>query len=337
MNCAKKSIGFLMVIVAGASLATAQDTAGWLARETAKDYRELARFPDHSRALKKGEGDPIKAKRLPTRQTLPGPDGAEPVLAVWASKVSYEKGQPVDLFASVENRGKARPAAEVTAEIVDASGAIVARAVYQDDGRAPDQKAGDGVYSARLVPDKSLEPELAASYMVRARARLLDGDLREAVGGFLLSNPSARLTGRYRDAIVDGNLVISAEVEVSEAGRFHLAGTLASSAGEPIGWAQAAAHLEPGRQWIDLSYYGLIFHDRQAAGPFRLETVALSTTTSMPNALNDLVENAHVTRSYRLGRMRREPFAQPQLLETAKRLEADALRAERERLAPERQ
>ena len=81
----------------------------------------------------------------------------------------------------------------------------------------------------------------------------------------------------------DGNLVIAAEVEVTERGRFHLAGTLYSMAGEPIGYAQAAAELEPGRQWIELSYYGLMFHDRQAAGPYRLGTLALATTGRMPS------------------------------------------------------
>ncbi len=50
----------------------------------------------------------------------------------------------------------------------------------------------------------------------------------------------------------------------------------------------------------------------------------------MPNALNDLVEDAYVTRPYRLQQMRSEAFERPQLLEAASRLEADAQRAERE-------
>jgi hypothetical protein len=164
--------------------------------------------------------------------------------------------------------------------------------------------------------------------MVRATARLLDGDLRQSAGGFLYSNPSARLTGRYRDAVRNGNLVVSAEVEVKESGRFHLSGTLYSLTGEPIGTAQAASHLEPGRQWIRLSFYGLMFHDRKVTGPYRLGTVALSTSSRMPNALNDLVENAHVTRAYRLGAMTAVPFAEPKLMESADRLEAEAVRSQ---------
>jgi hypothetical protein len=330
---AKKKIAIAMVMLAaplGIRPAAAQVEPGKLARDTAKDYREAARYPASSHALKKGEADPIQEKRIPTRQTRRGPDDAEPAISVWAAKVSFEKGQPVDLYATLETRGKTvRSPAEVTGEIVDAAGGVSALVAYRDDGQGADRKAGDGVYSARWTPT-GIESAPAASYMVRVRARLANGDLREAAGGFLYSDPAAHLTGHYRDSLRDGNLVIAAEVDVAESGRFHLAGTLYTLAGEPIGFAQAAANLEPGRHWIELSYYGLIFHDRQAAGPYRLGTLALSTTTRMPNALNDVVADAWVTRPYRVEQMRSASFERPQLLESARRLELDADRAERE-------
>ena len=330
-------IAMLAVVALGVQPAAAQVEAGKLARETAKEYRQLARYPESSRVLTPGEADPVREKRQPTRQSRRGTDANDPTLSVWASKVSYEKGQPVDLFASLEDRGKPVPASDViTGEIADASGAI-AQVTYLDDGQGADLRANDGVYSARLMLSEGLELEPAASFMVRVRTRLADGDPLEAAGGFLYSDPAARLTGRYRDFLRDGNLVLAAEVEVRERSRFHLAGTLHSPAGEAIGYAQAAAELEPGRRWIELSFYGLMFHDRQAAGPYRLGSLALATTSGMPNALNDLVENAHVTRPYRLQQMRSVPFERPQLLEAAKRLEIDAERAEREARGPQEQ
>jgi len=337
---AKKKIAIAMVMLAAPALggrpAAAQVEAGQLARETAKEYREQARYPESSRALKKGEEDPIRAKRMPTRQTRRGPDGAEPALSVWSAKLSFEKGQAVDLYATLENRGKAVAPADLAGEIVDENGGIVALVAYRDDGQGPDQKAGDRVYSARWKPE-GLEAPQAASYMVRVKARLADGDLRQAAGGFLYSDPAAHLTGRYRDFLRDGDLVIAAEVEVTEAGRFHLAGTLQSASGEPIGFAQNALGLEPGRHWIELAYYGLMFHDRQATGPYKLGSLALSTTTRMPNALNDLVEDAWVTRPYRVQQMRAVSFERPELVEAARRLEVDAERAEREAREPRKQ
>ena len=300
---------------------------GALALETAREYREQARYPESSRALKVGEEDPVRVKRTPTKQSRRGPEGAGPELAVWASAVSVEVGKPIDLFAEILAGGKPSLPLEMTAEIAGPAGEIVAHVTYRDDGRTPDLRAADGVWSTRLIMPAGLEPDGAAAYMVRATARLLDGDLRQAAGGFLYSNPSARLTGRYRDAVRDGNLVISAEVEVKEAGRFHLSGTLYSRAGDPFGTAQAAANLEPGKHWISLSFYGLMFHERQAAGPYRLGSLALATTGRMPNALNDLVVNAHVTKGYELDAMTAAPFAEPKLLESAALLEAEAARS----------
>lgn len=301
---------------------------GQLALETAREYREQARYPESSRALKVGEADPVLVKRTPTKQSRRGPEGAGPELSVWASAVSVEVGKPIDLFAELLTGEKPGLPLEMTAEIAGPAGEIVAQVAYRDDGRTPDRRANDGIWSARLRMPAGLEPDGAVPYMVRATARLLDGDLRQAAGGFLYSNPSARLTGRYRDAVRNGNLVISAEVEVKEIGRFHLSGTLYSLRGEPIGTAQAAANLEPGRHWIKLSFYGLMFHDRKVAGPYRLGTLALATAGRMPNALNDLVENAYVTKGYKLGVMTALPFAEPKLLESAARLEADAVRSQ---------
>ena len=328
-NLKRPFVASLALCALAALPAAAQELPkpGALALETARAYREQARYPESSRVIKVGEADPVRVKRTPTKQSRRGPDGAGPELSVWASAVSVEVGKPIDLFAELLADRPVLPL-EMTAEIAGSAGEIVAQVAYRDDGRAPDRRANDGIWSARLKMPVGLEPDGAAPYMVRATARLLDGDLRQAAGGFLYSNPSARLTGRYRDAVQSGNLVISAEVEVREAGRFHLSGTLYSLAGDPIGTAQAAAHLEPGRQWIKLSFYGLMFHDRQVAGPYRLGSVALATTGRMPNALNDLVVNAHVTRSYKLGVMTAAPFAEPKLLESAARLEAEAVRSQ---------
>ncbi len=332
---AKKTLGIMMMTIVAAAGSLAAQEAGQLARETAKEYLEQARYPESSRVLKRGEGDPIRAKRQVNRVSRRGPDSAEPTLSVWAAKVSFEKGQPVDLFATMETQGKALTGgagmagvAAVTGEIVDESGSILTEIAYRDDGH--------GLWSARLSPE-GLGGALAASYLVRVKARLANGDLREAAGGFLYSDPAAHLTGRYRDFVRDGDLVIAAEVEVTEAGRFHLAGTLYTKSGEPLGTAQAAAQLEPGRRWIELPFYGLMFHDRAAAGPYKLGTLALATTNRMPNALNDLVTDAYVTRPYRVQQMRSTSFERPALIEAAKRLELDSERAQREARKPEQQ
>lgn len=289
--------------------------------ETAASYREQARYPRHSWALEQGQADPVRAERLPSRLSARGPQGEEPVLTVWAGQVSYEAGEPVALYATLTAAGAAQ-AADLRAEIVSEGGEIVATALYRDDGEGADQHRGDGIYSAQVsgLP----EPALAAPYLVRVEAQLADGSLRHAAGGFLLSHPWAHLTGRFRDSLRDGSVVVSAQVEVEQAGRFHLVGTLHTPQGDPVGVAQTAVELEAGRHWLDLEFYGLMFHDRGVAGPYVLGAVTLTTAAGMPNALTQPLERAYVTRPYRLDQLRRAPFGEPGLTRAAERLEAEA-------------
>ena len=329
------ALGALLLLPAAAppALAQAVDLGGEpepLAARAAASYRHAARYPDHARPVAPGAPDPVRAERTPSPQSRAGAGPDAPVVTVWAGQVSYEHPKPVDLYATVEGPGKgagapgARLDASFSGEVVTAGGELIGTLTWRDDGEGADRRAGDGVHSALFSLPADVDPGLATSYGVRVTAVTAEGEALTVLGGFLYADPDAHLTGRFRDSVRGGSLVIEAEVEVEAAGRFHLAGTLADTKGSPVGWAQAAARLEPGTHWLELSYYGLMFHERGAAGPFRLVSAALSTTTAMPNALNDLVEDAHRTRAYPLARFTGRPFGNPGLLQAAERLEAAA-------------
>jgi hypothetical protein len=161
---------------------------------------------------------------------------------------------------------------------------------------------------------------------VQVEAQLDGTEERKGATSFMYASPHAQLTGNYRDAVVDGSLVVGAEIEVTQAGRFHLEATLYGSDGlVKIAWAQAAQWLEPGTHWLDLAYYGLILRERGLDGPFVLRYVALSTTSEMPNAKNRVVENAYATGPYQVSAFSDRPFDDPQLLEAAKRIEDDPM------------
>lgn len=313
-----------LVLVQPAPAAAQAVPSGRLAAETARTYRELARYPSHCRALAADAVDPVRAKRVSHPHSLTtSPDG--PALTVWAGEVGFVAPEPVDLFVYLQDRPWVGPdKVSVTGEVLTEEGEVVGTVVYRDDGRAPDERTHDNVYSARFEVPPAFVPELARSFMVRVTTEGETGETAGATSGFLYSNPTAFLTGEYRDEVVDGSLVVSARVEVTEPGRYHLQGTLTTLSGEPVGWAQAAVELEPGTHWIDLGYYGLIFHERGSGGPFRLASLALATTTGMPNALNALVEDAHVVRPRPLASFESRPFGDPMLLESADRLENEA-------------
>lgn len=304
-----------------------------LALRAAQDYASQARYPQWSQALAVGGVDPVLDARVPTRQSRPGPDGAGPRLTVWASTISAEPRETVTLFASLEaaaaptllgtSRLKgARIAGELIGQQLGALGAVT----YRDDGVAPDALAGDGVHTAALTLPARPAPALgtADSVLVKVTATLPNQEVRQAAGGFQFSRPAARLTGRYTDALRNGNLVIAAEVEALAPGRVHVSGTLADAAGAPFASAQASRMLVAGTQWVELSFYGLAFHDRGISGPVQLASIALASTGSMPNALGPVATNAHTTRPYLLAQFTSRLFNDPALMEAAQRLRLDA-------------
>lgn len=326
----KPLVGLFLLALLAPALVHAQvaqpvslELPGYVALESARDYEARARYPESSRALALGEVDPIRAKRIPAPHSLATPD-VDGLLTVWSSKVSFEAGEPVVLHVAVTDLpADVVAGTRITGEVVDSDGHVLGKVTYRDGGWF-DEATGDGVFSGLFRFPVARVPELAESFLVKVRAEKPDGEVLKAASGFLLSNPHGRLTGQYREELVDGNLVISAEVEVDRSGRFHLAGTLYDVTGQPVGWAQAAETLEPGTHWIPLSYYGLMFHERGARGPFVLGSVALSTTSGMPNALNDVVESPYRTRVYGLESFRAQPHGDPALLESAQRLRTEA-------------
>lgn len=316
-----------------------------LALSAAQDYAKQARYPQWSSALEAGAVDPLLTDRTPSRQSAAGPDGAGPRLTVWASTISALPGETVTLYASLSGtpsgsllEGMAAPlsavsGARISGELIGYQLGSLGSVSYRDDGKAPDVVADDGVYVARYTLPTSRTPALgkADSVMVKTIALLADEQTRAVAGGFQFSNPAARLTGRYQDAAKGGNLVVAAEVEVLAPGRVHLAGTLADAAGLPFATAQAAQTLQSGKQWLQLPFYGLAFHDRTIAGRVTLASVALTSTHGMPNALGPVISDAHVTAAYTPAQFTPAAFNEPGLLETAKRLQRDASRS----LAPQ--
>jgi hypothetical protein len=295
-------------------------TAQSLARTTADDYRARARYPRWSQPLPEGD-DPLLRDRQVSPVTSAGPNGDDPTLTVFPDQVSFEAPDSVLLYAFLSAGGQRIAADSIRATVESAEGQQIGEVVYKDDGSDGDLMAGDGIYTARLTLESGL-PERTASYLVKVRAVTLEQQERLAAGGFLYSHPDAQLTGTYRDAHDGGDLAIDAELDVNDTGRFHLEATLYSQDGQvPIAWAQQAAELSSGRQWLQLRFHGLVMNERQIDGPYLLRFVALSTTTQMPNAKNRLVENAYVTGRYRAADFSDQPFNDPDLIDAADRIE----------------
>jgi hypothetical protein len=80
----------------------------------------------------------------------------------------------------------------------------------------------------------------------------------------------ARFTGGFSDAIVDGSLVVTAELDVARAGPYLIDCNLYDAAGQPVAWTRFKAPLAAGRQPAPLVFFGKVLVDAGARGPFRL-------------------------------------------------------------------
>jgi hypothetical protein len=289
---------------------------------TAEDYRRRARFPRSSQPIEDGV-DPVQRDREVTRGKSAGEQGTNPTLVVWPERTGFEAPSPIVMFAYlVHDDHKVEPKS-LRGEIRTQQGGILADLAFNDDGTSGDATANDLVYTAVVTPERDRALEFKGSQLVEVHAETRGGEERIATSGFLYSVPLAHLTGRYRDEIVDGSLVVSAEVQVDAEARFHLEATLAERDGTPLGWAQNAIVLPPGTAWIPLTYWGLMLRERGADGPYVVLSLALSTTGEMPNQKNDVVVNAHVTKPYDVAQFSDRPFNDPDLLDAAARLDAD--------------
>ncbi len=296
---------------------------GSISASTARDYRHRARFPRSSQPIEDGV-DPVARDREVTRGKSVGPEGTDPTLVVWPERTGFEAPDAIVIFAYLIRDERKVDPKTLRGEIRTQQGGVLAALDFRDDGTGGDATANDLVYTAVVAPGPERAADFKGAQLVEAEAEIANGETRVATTGFLYSVPLAHLTGRYRDEIVDGSLVVSAELAVHAAGRFHLEATLAETDGTPLGWAQSAQVLEAGTAWMPLTYWGLMFRERGVPGPYVLATVALSTTGEMPNQKNDVVVNAHRTQAYDVASFSERRYDDPDLMDAAARLEADA-------------
>jgi hypothetical protein len=301
--------------------------------------RRSARFPPTSRGIEDNI-DPISRSHAskPARSGPPSSD--HPVLIAYPAVPDVEAPGDVMLYAEVvlresldneELRRHERDAREdrvgasgIRGEIRNEAGKPVATVQFRDDGQGGDAEPNDRFFTAVFTPDPDKPKEFRGPFRVIVTADTLDGDTLKVTTGFTYSVPTAHLTGKYRDKIVDGSLLIEAEVAVEEAGRYQLEGTLASPDANMIGHAHEIVTLEPGTTWIPLKFYGLMFRDRKVDGPYTLWSVVLSTIGDDGTQQSDVAPAAHTTAAYKASEFSDREYGDPEKLERADRLQAVA-------------
>ncbi len=318
------------------------------AAAAAARYRKAARYPRTSRPLEDGL-DPIARSRSPKVNSEPDGRHPEPRLLAYPSNTSFEAPSDVVVYAEVVELRMApgfdqngRPtsrdhlrqfrtgARSMRGVIQTMDGIMVAPLAFYDDGTHGDAQANDDYWTATYTPDPDKPNDFRGQYQVVVQAESLKGDTLTSSASFVYSVQIAHLTGQYRDSLVDGNLQIDAELAVEEPGKFRVEGTLVTTAdAKMLGYAYTDAELEPGTHWVPLVYYGLMFHDMKAPGPYSLFSVTLSTLGGPVPQESDVLPNAHTTKAYAIDDFGTQPFNDPELMAKAQHFD-DIARARRE-------
>ncbi len=75
-------------------------------------------------------------------------------------------------------------------------------------------------------------------------------------------NPPAFFTGEIRERLDNGSLKIEVGLDVKKEGKYILEANLFDDSDRPLHWVYVNRYLERGLQFVDLNFFGLVFHDR---------------------------------------------------------------------------
>jgi len=253
------------------------------------DHDNFTRYPPENRRITSAAQDPITQRYAIDERTTLNEDQSVG-LTVWSDKKFYLEDDTVIVHAFIQDAEGKKITTEFQTEIISDLGKHGALKLIDDNN--------DQIYTAQLkLSDSSRNIDKPGIYKV-----LIQNKEHEILDGitFTLSKPDIALTYNFREKITaSGDLLIEAEVDVSQNNRFYIQASLYSSTHVPVGVTQSTQELTSGKHWIPLQFAGLMIQDAQENGPYVLQQVSLAKVT-MPMQRAPLVNPGFQTDAYRL-------------------------------------
>jgi hypothetical protein len=224
--------------------------------------------------------------------------------AVASFKILYE-GHPtnIDIQASNLTREANGPAPE----------AKVASIAFHDDGVAPDEIGGDGVYTA-IVATPSDNPPCGMNLFVDLAS---NGESGRLVFPFIQTGPEpAKFTHEARVALEDGSVVFYAGITVEQPGLFEILGRVYDSTGAPAVLCRFHDQLTTDTREIRLVAYGKVLLDEGAVPPLTLRDLEgwrFSLGQYPDRDLMDDWEGGVVSPAYSIGSFTQQSWNGPDL------------------------
>ncbi len=121
----------------------------------------------------------------------------------------------------------------------------------------------------------------------------------------------ARFTGRLRDSLREGHLLVEVELRVEAAGFYRLDANLRDAGGAPVAFATFKGELERGTRFVPLEVWGRVLRDAGIPGPYTVSEVRGYRFLEGSYPDRELIPDAalrHVTGSHALADLSDEPF-----------------------------
>ncbi|WP_444908679.1 DUF4785 family immunoglobulin-like domain-containing protein [Microbulbifer sp. TRSA005] len=260
------------------------------------DLAKFHRYPPENRAIKSASQDPISQTHAPDQRTTYSDNGD--TLTLWTDQKFYLYGDTVRVFAFQTDSDGVKVPADLTALMVLDDQHVLGSLTFEDGN-------GDLVYEAEIEAGAYQGQSLPTGIYKIIVDTDIDG-LRDAAA-FTLSEDTGSYTGNLRDSLTnEGNLLVEAEVEILQQGRFYFRGSLYNDEQTPIGSTQYAVELSPGRHWIPFEFYGLMIRDADQDGPYLVKQLSIARVT-VPRA-DRLFEPGYYTERYSLEQFNETPY-----------------------------
>jgi hypothetical protein len=259
------------------------------------DAMELNRFPPDSRPLTREMTDMIRPYSrheypMPIRRKLGKGERLEedqaPFYLLTGPRYLLTRGDPLEARLEVYRGNPAGQEApeKIPVEIVASQlfrfgqpqYTLLGKVPMNDEGAHGDERGGDLVYGVAVNPGDLKE---LAGYngllqlVVDFRVGSIEYIVRATLDFMLTSREPARYSGVFSEKLTPQGLEITAQVEVFQGGLYFLQGLLFDAKNNPIGFSIARPTWEPGKHGATFSFFGLLFHEAQAEGPYVLRTL----------------------------------------------------------------
>jgi hypothetical protein len=242
-----------------------------------EDYRRWAQYPPNSRPLKANYFDQIEHHWIPLEPKVMPIVGADGKLVEGKHSCLLQplnhtvtEGQVMEVTLRCAPPAEGAPGVPLEIQNIK-----LVRYFNEKEWQVPTPEVTEGTkendYTYKLTYRPRAEDWGDMDLVVDFKVPSEKNDFTHTLKGYFFSSPvaPAQFRGIAGERIDDDGLVIIAEVAVRFPGRYTIEANLFNDDG-PVGVSRTDVRLKAGPQNVEIKFFGKVFHDQNAPGPYKV-------------------------------------------------------------------